>query len=51
MTKMRRFPVDPTEAEELEQAEVEAPPRPRKRPADKRWKRPHDDKSERKPDA
>jgi hypothetical protein len=48
MTKMRRFPVDLTEAERLEQDEVEAPPTARKRPADKRWKRPHDDKSDRK---
>ena len=43
MTKMRRFPADLTEAEQLEQADVEAPPR--KRPADKRWKRPHADKT------
>lgn len=41
----RRFPVDPIDAEQAaEQADLEAP-RTRKRPADKRWKRPVSDKS------
>ena len=43
MTKMRRFPVDPQDADVAELDDVEAPPR--KRPADKRWKRPHADKT------
>ena len=42
MTKMRRFPTDETEQDDPEQ---EAPQRTRRRPADKRWKRPVSDKS------
>ena len=44
----RRFPTDPDEAEQVaERLEMEAPSRTRKRPADKRWKRPVSDKSQR----
>lgn len=45
---MRRFPTDPEEATEAaERLETEAPRYTRKRPADKRWKRPVSDKSPR----
>jgi hypothetical protein len=44
----RRFPIDPDEAEQAaERLEQEASRRTRKRPADKRWKRPVSDKSPR----
>ena len=43
MIKMRRFPIDPRDADVVELDEEEAPTR--RRPADKRLRRPHDDKS------
>lgn len=44
----RRFPIDPDEAEQAaEELEQEAPRRTRRRPSDKRWKRPVSDKSPR----
>ena len=43
MTKTRRFPDDVTE----EAIETPEAPLPRRRPADKRWRRPHSDKSSR----
>ncbi len=44
---MRRFRIDPKDAEEVtEQDEPEAPTL-RRRPSDKRWRRPHSDKTSR----
>lgn len=44
----RRFPIDPDEAEQAaERLEQEASRRTRRRPADKRWKRPVNDKAQR----
>lgn len=44
----RRFPIDPDEAEQAaERLEREASRRTRRRPSDKRWKRPVSDKSPR----
>ena len=45
---MRRFPIDPEDAEAAAVTdEPEVPQRTSRRPADKRYRRPHDDKSER----
>jgi len=46
MPKMRRFPDDIEEADASDVTEPEVPTL-RRRPADKRWRRPHSDKSSR----